>query len=472
MPEEPLPFTLKAFSEWFAQRSESHLEPARASATSTLEQVLDRELSEPLRTRVRVANGRIKGRLRTYQKITAKYPDQVESLEDVPRVVNDLVGLRIVCTNKSDLDQVVETINRLPEFGSHDGRPLSIDSTRNKDYIDAPKESGYRAVHKCLVVAVSIANEPEYVKCELQIRTLLQDSWGELTHEDTYKPGGSVPQIIDTISRRMADMMATLDDMAQDLRDQLEREADIALEPGDDEDRETPDQPADDDPATRQAAVLFLRERVEALSDPIDFASLAWELQREFGVGITRHWFGYSSFKSLLLSSVPDAPRSSVGPGYLLPEGSDVSEFEEGLVRSSRVPPYIETLHACDRSFPLVSSDTWPQLFIALSEGMEVVDWRDDIDVRAVNSFTRAARDDTSTGRTLRLSRSDLNYVAFGLFKRDRLTPKMDPSQIEANFVEMIDDLCSDVSLSSVDRQSVECWIRGNMADGSTKIMA
>ena len=66
-----------------------------------------------------------------------------------------------------------------------------------------------------LKTAVNAGLSREVVACELQLRTLLQESWGELTHEDTYKPGSSALRLVTTLSRRMADLLATLDDMAE-----------------------------------------------------------------------------------------------------------------------------------------------------------------------------------------------------------------------------------------------------------------
>src|SRR5262249_47864668 len=61
----------------------------------------------------------------------------------------------------------------------------------------------------------------EPVRCEIQVRTLLQHAWGELTHEDTYKPGVKVPELIKVLSKRLATTLAVLDEIAQDLRNEL-----------------------------------------------------------------------------------------------------------------------------------------------------------------------------------------------------------------------------------------------------------
>lgn len=91
------------------------------------------------------------------------------------------------------------------------------------DYIKDPKESGYRALSLLVGVPVAIGDHTEHVTCEIQIRTLLQHAWGELTHEDTYKPEAKVPELFALLSKRLANTLAALDEIAQDVRNELDR---------------------------------------------------------------------------------------------------------------------------------------------------------------------------------------------------------------------------------------------------------
>jgi hypothetical protein len=111
-----------------------------------------------------------------------------------------------------------------------------------EDYIEVPKPSGYRAVHLLVEVDVPQGSHFVAVVCEIQIRTLLQHSWGELTHEDTFKPGVQVPRLVTSLSKRLATALAVLDEIAQDLRDELEKieidaASQYALDEGPTEDR-------------------------------------------------------------------------------------------------------------------------------------------------------------------------------------------------------------------------------------------
>ena len=169
------------------------------------------------------------------------------------------------------------------------------------------------------------------VRGELQVRTLLQDGWGELTHEDTYKPGVELPPLVTTLSRRMADLLATVDDLAQDLRQELDRLAQSAVEEIAEIEVETLN-PADDrnnlgddaaDPSRYRELVVAETARIVAeLRQPTSLASIAAILQGTFGTSIRREWAGYKSFKAMLVAAVPGLNIVNVGPGYVIPAGS------------------------------------------------------------------------------------------------------------------------------------------------------
>ena len=56
-----------------------------------------------------------------------------------------------------------------------------------KDYIEEPKENGYRSLHMIIRVPVYFMNKKQMVPVELQIRTLAMDLWASLEHDIKYK---------------------------------------------------------------------------------------------------------------------------------------------------------------------------------------------------------------------------------------------------------------------------------------------
>jgi ppGpp synthetase/RelA/SpoT-type nucleotidyltranferase len=125
-----------------------------------LNELFDEELSERDRIRIDIRPGRVKSRVRTWQKLNHKYAEQVASPADVPQVMDDLVGLRIVCTNSSDLRRVVESLGNLETWSDGDTPVLAVhgaDSAR--DYLEEGKPSGYRAYHLNICTTVPLATE-------------------------------------------------------------------------------------------------------------------------------------------------------------------------------------------------------------------------------------------------------------------------------------------------------------------------
>ena len=171
------------------------------------------------RARIRSTSGRVKSKSRTWRKINQpRYEGRVSTVDDIPGVVDDLVGLRVTCINVRDIDITSATaLDSLPRV-SGDG--LWLDPLSERDYVSEPKESGYRGWRR-RTSASAVDDVP--VSCELQVRTLLQDSWGELTHIDTYSKDGELPPLVDVLSTRMADLLSILDDIAEDLRTELDR---------------------------------------------------------------------------------------------------------------------------------------------------------------------------------------------------------------------------------------------------------
>ena len=168
------------------------------------------------------------------------------------------------------------------------------------------------------------------VTIELQVRTLLQDSWGELTHEDTYSKAGELPPLVEVLSARMADLLATLDDIAEDLRNELDRiDEAIVAEPAAVIGTDVIESGAETLTSGPGAdAVDLVVERWRALDRPLELSSLAWALQNEFGAEVSDDWFGFRTFKRFLNYAVPDGEITGGPQAYLLPANGSVEVSE------------------------------------------------------------------------------------------------------------------------------------------------
>lgn len=196
--------------------------PALENLTKTLIALLDESFSESQRMRLRVERGRVKSANRLLLKAqTQKYRALVETPADVFKAIRDIVGTRVTCNTLSDVYAVVETIKTCALAPDQNRTLLKLDEDWEDDYIKNPKESGYRAINLIVGVPVATGARMEPITCEVQVRTLLQHAWGELSHEDTYKPGVKVPELVQILSKRLATTLAVLDEIAQDLRNEL-----------------------------------------------------------------------------------------------------------------------------------------------------------------------------------------------------------------------------------------------------------
>ena len=90
--------------------------------------------------------------------------------------INDIVGVRIVCSFKSDVYDLVNLIKMASNFTIF----------KEQDYIKNPKETGYSSYHINLLLPISLTTGVEYVKAEIQIRTMAMDFWASIDHKLCY----------------------------------------------------------------------------------------------------------------------------------------------------------------------------------------------------------------------------------------------------------------------------------------------
>ena len=96
--------------------------------------------------------------------------------------INDIAGIRIVCTLKDDIFFIRDLVKQIPD----------IHVLKEKDYVTNPKESGYSSYHMIVEVPVKLTQKTIYVKCEIQIRTLAMDFWASFEHKVKYKAKNDV----------------------------------------------------------------------------------------------------------------------------------------------------------------------------------------------------------------------------------------------------------------------------------------
>lgn len=146
----------------------------------------------------------IKTRIKTPKSIVKKLKrnGHETSIENMVKYVNDIAGVRLICSFTSDIYRLAEMLGNQSDL-----KVLSI-----KDYIKHPKDSGYKSYHMLVSVPVFLSDSVVETKVEIQIRTIAMDFWASLEHKIYYKFEGNAPENISQDLKECADMVSALDE--------------------------------------------------------------------------------------------------------------------------------------------------------------------------------------------------------------------------------------------------------------------
>ncbi len=156
----------------------------------------------------------IKTRLKSPESIADKLermglPVTVEAIE---KNLADVAGVRVICGFPDDIYQLCHA------FLSQD----DITLIRKKDYMETPKENGYRSLHLIVEIPIFLHDEKKPMKVEVQFRTISMDWWASLEHKIRYKKDVAVPEEISQELKRCADDAARLDLRMEKVRAQIQ----------------------------------------------------------------------------------------------------------------------------------------------------------------------------------------------------------------------------------------------------------
>ena len=158
----------------------------------------------------------IESRVKSPESIAAKLLKKglPLTLESAMQNVNDIAGVRVVCSYIDDVYRVAEMLERQKD----------IEIVKRQDYIKTPNYNGYRSLHLDLRVPVYLSDRTEQVLAEVQIRTIAMDFWASLEHQMRYKknldPAGAAKLAADL--GECADISAMLDQRMQDIKNHIE----------------------------------------------------------------------------------------------------------------------------------------------------------------------------------------------------------------------------------------------------------
>ena len=133
--------------------------------------------------------------------------------ESIEKNLNDVAGIRVICSFPDDIYVLADRL-----CSQDDLRLLE-----KKDYIENPKENGYRSLHLILEVPIFLAEQKKYRKVEVQLRTIAMDFWASLEHKLKYKKDVENSEEISRELKECADAISSMDFRMQEIRNKIEK---------------------------------------------------------------------------------------------------------------------------------------------------------------------------------------------------------------------------------------------------------
>lgn len=155
----------------------------------------------------------IKARIKSPESIVKKLKrgGKESTIQNMIECVNDIAGIRIICSFTSDIYRIAAMIK--------EQRDICVLTT--KDYITYPKASGYKSYHMIVTVPVYLSDRKVDTKVEIQIRTVAMDFWASLEHKMHYKFEGQAPEHIRSELIECARMVSDLDARMLSLNEEI-----------------------------------------------------------------------------------------------------------------------------------------------------------------------------------------------------------------------------------------------------------
>ena len=138
----------------------------------------------------RIVPHSVTAREKSAGSLKEKIERDTKAYENPLNEISDLAGVRIITYFPKDVDMVLPLLKA--EF--------TVDADNSVDKRNAPDPSvfGYASVHLVVEMSERRCSLPEYamfrgLKCEIQVRTILQHAWAEIEHDIAYKTTDEIP---------------------------------------------------------------------------------------------------------------------------------------------------------------------------------------------------------------------------------------------------------------------------------------
>lgn len=156
----------------------------------------------------------VKSRIKSPESIAKKLEKRnlPVTFESMMENLNDIAGVRVICPYISDIYAVRDMLLKQPD----------LKLIKQCDYIENPKESGYRSLHIVIEIPVYLSKTKHNVRVEIQLRTIAMDFWASLEHQLHYKNDATVPDSIRRELFRVAETIAMTDREMEEIAIELQ----------------------------------------------------------------------------------------------------------------------------------------------------------------------------------------------------------------------------------------------------------
>ncbi len=167
------------FREFYAQ-NQCDLENIKNHYISTIETLIKQSnLGE-----VTKIEGRVKDQDECIKKFQRKYQGRLETeghAYTIKDYLSDLIGIRIICLYEDQVALVSETLKEHFNIIDVTDKIAAMEGTEDL--------FGYKGLHMDLAAGTATLNRDDIANCpfEVQIRSLIQDTWSVLDHKIKYK---------------------------------------------------------------------------------------------------------------------------------------------------------------------------------------------------------------------------------------------------------------------------------------------